>query len=278
MAGGRARERGAGRRAGRRGARLGRDAPAAPRRGVGARALALLDLGRGRHEAAFERLAALAGGPDAHPARRMLVVGDLVEAAVGCGRADEAAAPLRDLAAWTRSTGSAWGAPRGGRRGPAGAGRRRRGAAFAEAVAAHAAIALPFDRGRLELRSASCSAARAAGRRAAAPACGARHCSPRSVAALSGSGAPPRGAAGDGRESRAPARRRARSTSSRRRRGRSRGWSRRAPRPGGRRAACSSARARSTTTCARSSRKLGHHARTQLAGPRLVRGAGGVDR
>ena len=117
------------------------------------RALALLDLGRGRHEAALERLAALAGGPDAHPARRMLVVGDLVEAAVGCGRADEAAAPLRDLAAWTRATGSAWGAATA-----AGAAVQlaqdadAAEAAFAEAVAAHAAIALPFDRGRLELR------------------------------------------------------------------------------------------------------------------------------
>jgi DNA-binding CsgD family transcriptional regulator len=115
------------------------------------RALALLDLGHGRYQPAFERLAAVAGDPSGHPARRLLVVGDLVEAAAGCGRADEAAPALAALTAWGAATRSAWAAAI-----TAGAAVQLAGepddGAYNRAVEAHEAIDLPFDRARLELR------------------------------------------------------------------------------------------------------------------------------
>jgi DNA-binding CsgD family transcriptional regulator len=112
------------------------------------RALALLDLGDGRHEAALDRLKALIESPDSHPARRMLAIGDLVEAAVGCGRAEAAHEPLDALRAWTESTGSAWGLATVATAAVQLGGVR----SYEAAVAAHQRIALPFDRGRLELR------------------------------------------------------------------------------------------------------------------------------
>jgi DNA-binding CsgD family transcriptional regulator len=114
------------------------------------RALALLDLGDARHEAAFDRLAAMVADPRGHSARRLLAVGDLVEAAVGCGRGEEARPALEQLAAYAGATGSAWAAAT-----VAGAEvqlAQDAAAAYAEAMRAHAAIELPFDRGRIELR------------------------------------------------------------------------------------------------------------------------------
>jgi DNA-binding CsgD family transcriptional regulator len=112
------------------------------------RGLALLDLGLARHDAAFDRLAALVADPRAHPARRLLAVGDLVEAAVGCGRGEEARPALEQLSAYADATGSAWAAAA-----VAGARLQLGDGGYEEAVAAHAAIELPFDRGRLELRA-----------------------------------------------------------------------------------------------------------------------------
>ena len=117
------------------------------------RALALLDLGLGRHEPAFDRLVSLTSHPRAHPARRLLAVGDLVEAAVGCRRGREAQKPLDDLSDWAAETRSTWGAAI-----VAGAGVQlaqdadSAQEAYERAVEAHAAIELPFDRARLELR------------------------------------------------------------------------------------------------------------------------------
>jgi DNA-binding CsgD family transcriptional regulator len=113
------------------------------------RALALADLGASRFDAALDRLLALR----AHPGRRMLAVGDLVEAAVGCGRADAAREPLAALEAWTAATGSAWGAATvAGAAVQLAADAEAAEAAYAAAVAAHEEIALPFDRARVELR------------------------------------------------------------------------------------------------------------------------------
>jgi DNA-binding CsgD family transcriptional regulator len=113
------------------------------------RALALLDLGLGRYEAAYERLAAMVADPGGHPVRRLLPIGDLVEAAVACGRADAARAPIGELVHWAGATGSAWATAVA-----AGAEVQLGGtdAAYERALEAHAAIELPFDRARLELR------------------------------------------------------------------------------------------------------------------------------
>jgi len=105
------------------------------------RALAVLDLGLGRHEAAFERLAAAFNAPTAHPVIRLLAVGDLAEAAARCDRAEEARPALAALAEWGGATKSAWAAA------------ILAGAEPTEdSPAAHAAISLPFDAARLKLR------------------------------------------------------------------------------------------------------------------------------
>jgi DNA-binding CsgD family transcriptional regulator len=116
-------------------------------------ALALLDLGLGRPDAALDRLAAVATDPGAHPARRLLVGGDLVEAAVGCGREDDARAALADLATHARATGSAWAAATiAGAEVHLADGPDAAEAAFVHAAEVHRAIELPFDVARLELR------------------------------------------------------------------------------------------------------------------------------
>jgi DNA-binding CsgD family transcriptional regulator len=116
-------------------------------------ALALLDLALGRHDAAFDRLSAVVDDPRGHPVRRLYLVGDLVDAAASRGRPDDARGALAALAAWTRATGSAWGAATlAGAEVHLAPDADRAESAFAEAEAAHAAIDLPFDRARLELR------------------------------------------------------------------------------------------------------------------------------
>jgi DNA-binding CsgD family transcriptional regulator len=117
------------------------------------RGLALLDLGAGHHEAAFDRLAAMTGDPRAHPARRFQAVGDLVEAAAGCGRGEEVREVLGALAAWGEANDSAWAAAIvAGADVQLAADATTAQSAFARAVAAHADVELPFDRARLELR------------------------------------------------------------------------------------------------------------------------------
>ncbi|MBC6460704.1 helix-turn-helix transcriptional regulator [Actinomadura sp. HBU206391] len=70
-----------------------------PALSLGEWALALLDLGRGRHEAALTRLeSAGSGGSRIGAARR---APDQIEAAVRCGRPDAAVRPLAVVAAWT---------------------------------------------------------------------------------------------------------------------------------------------------------------------------------
>ncbi|MDA0159512.1 LuxR C-terminal-related transcriptional regulator [Solirubrobacter ginsenosidimutans] len=110
------------------------------------RALALLDLADGRFEEAFDRLHAQFSAPAAHPARRLFLVGDLVEAAVGCDR--DATAAYDELHTWAVKSGSAWWTALA-----ATARVQLEGeAAYDDAVKAHTHIALPFERGRLELR------------------------------------------------------------------------------------------------------------------------------
>ena len=116
------------------------------------RALALADLGAGRFDAGLDRLLTL-HAPGAHPARRLLGVGDLVEAAVRAGRAEAVEEPLAALTAWTAATGSAWGAAIvAGAAVQLATDAETAEAAYATATAAHDRAELPFDRGRLELR------------------------------------------------------------------------------------------------------------------------------
>jgi DNA-binding CsgD family transcriptional regulator len=71
-------------------------------------ALALLELGYGRIQAAFDRLTALASGPMCHTTVIPRTAPDLVEAAVRLGRADQAAEALARCARWARLVGQPW--------------------------------------------------------------------------------------------------------------------------------------------------------------------------
>jgi DNA-binding CsgD family transcriptional regulator len=77
------------------------------------RALALVDLGRGRWAAALERLDALAEAQGAGVALvAMMTAPDRIEAAVRAGRPDEARLALPEYAAWAAHSGAAWVQPR----------------------------------------------------------------------------------------------------------------------------------------------------------------------
>jgi DNA-binding CsgD family transcriptional regulator len=84
------------------------------RAGSALRALALVDLGRGRWREALARLDALA---DVVPGHGMALIAmmtgpDRIEAAVRAGRTDEAQAVLQDFKAWASLSGAAWVQPR----------------------------------------------------------------------------------------------------------------------------------------------------------------------
>jgi DNA-binding CsgD family transcriptional regulator len=84
------------------------------RAGSALRALALVDLGRGRWREALERLEALAELVPGHGVSlvAMMTVPDLIEAAVRADRSDRARTALRDFEAWAELSGAAWVQPR----------------------------------------------------------------------------------------------------------------------------------------------------------------------
>ncbi|MBQ0866948.1 AAA family ATPase [Streptomyces sp. RK75] len=71
-------------------------------------ALALLDLGHSRWEAALNRLAALHAGPVRHQLPGLRSIPDLIEAAVRLGRPADAREPLARLNDWARQTEQPW--------------------------------------------------------------------------------------------------------------------------------------------------------------------------
>nr|WP_238341948.1 LuxR family transcriptional regulator [Actinopolymorpha rutila] len=71
-------------------------------------ALALLDLGYGRVQAAFDRLVSLVEGPQGHQNVPVRSVPDLTEAAVRLGRPDDVAAPLATYATWADAVRRPW--------------------------------------------------------------------------------------------------------------------------------------------------------------------------
>ncbi|WP_218010000.1 helix-turn-helix transcriptional regulator, partial [Actinomadura kijaniata] len=109
---------------------------------------ALLELGRGRHEAALRRLEEIAQGPRRHTTIAMVALADLVEAAVRLGRPDRARPALDRFAAWARAGEQAW---------ALGVLARCEGLLadaeepFAEAVRRHERATRPFERARTEL-------------------------------------------------------------------------------------------------------------------------------
>ncbi|AXB44645.1 ATP-binding protein [Amycolatopsis albispora] len=71
-------------------------------------ALALLDLGHGRVQDAFDRLRVVTGGPSRHLSGVVRCVPDLVEAAVRLGRPRDAAASLELFATWADTMDRSW--------------------------------------------------------------------------------------------------------------------------------------------------------------------------
>ncbi|MFC4061835.1 ATP-binding protein [Planomonospora corallina] len=71
-------------------------------------ALALLDLGHGRYEAALDRLETATRGPIRHVGPGVHFAADQVEAAVRLSRPERAAAPLARLEQWAAAAGLAW--------------------------------------------------------------------------------------------------------------------------------------------------------------------------
>ena len=87
----------------------------APARETATWALGILELGRGRYEAALEHLAQIAGGDDSGRMRTPLslyaAAPDLIEAAARAGRPEEGVPVLERLALWQAMTGADWVAP-----------------------------------------------------------------------------------------------------------------------------------------------------------------------
>ncbi|MFI8931860.1 AAA family ATPase [Streptomyces sp. NPDC053474] len=126
-------------------------------------ALALLDLGHGRHDEALRRLEDLWAGPHGHSGFALYALPDLVESAVRVGRPERAEAAAAAFATWADATGQAWARAVALRCrallatvGAAGA-VEATGAAdladalFAEAVRVHLHDQRPFERARTEL-------------------------------------------------------------------------------------------------------------------------------
>jgi DNA-binding CsgD family transcriptional regulator len=71
-------------------------------------ALALLDLGLGRVQEAFDRLRAIADGPTRHQAAVVRSMPDLIEAAIRLDRPEDARAPLTSYSTWAKVMGQPW--------------------------------------------------------------------------------------------------------------------------------------------------------------------------
>jgi DNA-binding CsgD family transcriptional regulator len=91
-------------------AALGPTAPRSSQAGITLAqvALALLDLGHGRVQDAFDRLRTIVDGPYRHQGAVVRSVPDLVEAAVRLDRPEDAAAPLARFAGWAEALGQPW--------------------------------------------------------------------------------------------------------------------------------------------------------------------------
>ncbi|WBB61170.1 LuxR C-terminal-related transcriptional regulator [Streptomyces sp. WMMC500] len=111
-------------------------------------ALSMLDVSRGRHGAALERLEAAWRGPGRHTAVLMAATGDLVEAAVRLGRPERAHAPLDRFRRWAEGGGQPWALAVAARCAALlGDGE----AAYLRALRLHEQGGRPFERARTEL-------------------------------------------------------------------------------------------------------------------------------
>ncbi|MFD9906508.1 ATP-binding protein [Streptomyces sp. NPDC059063] len=117
-------------------------------------ALALLDLGHGRHDEALHRLEELWAGPHGHSGFALYALPDLVESAVRVGRVARAEAAATAFTRWADATGQAWARAVALRCRALLAAAADTDAAedlYTEAVRAHRHDNRPFERARTEL-------------------------------------------------------------------------------------------------------------------------------
>jgi DNA-binding CsgD family transcriptional regulator len=114
-------------------------------------ALALLDLGHGRLQAAYDRFQAVMHGPTRHHSTVQRCVPDLVEAAARLGRPDDVADAMAQFRRWARVMAQPWVDALVARceamLAPVGQAEKH----FVQALALHEKSERPFDRGRTAL-------------------------------------------------------------------------------------------------------------------------------
>ena len=114
-------------------------------------ALALLDLGFGRYQAALEQLQAITARPAGDPAVALYAYPDHVEAAVRAGRPDLAAKPLAQFTAWAGAIGQRWASAVAARCAALCAADDRAEPIYQQAVAAHEGAGHPVEEARTRL-------------------------------------------------------------------------------------------------------------------------------
>lgn len=111
-------------------------------------ALSMLDLSRGRHAAALDRLQAAWRGPGRHTTVLMAATADLVEAAVRLGSPEHAHAPLDRFRRWAEAGGRPWALAVAARCAALLGGGEE---AYLRALRLHEQGGRPFERARTEL-------------------------------------------------------------------------------------------------------------------------------
>lgn len=114
-------------------------------------AVAMLELGLGRHETALRAYEDVAASPSGHTIVVLYCVPDRVEAAVRAGKADSVREPARVFGVWAEHTGAAWARALAARCRALLAPASEAEAAYEEAVALHTDDGRPFERARTEL-------------------------------------------------------------------------------------------------------------------------------
>ncbi|MFD9906181.1 AAA family ATPase [Streptomyces sp. NPDC059063] len=122
-----------------------------PSRVWSAAALALLDLGRGRYEAALRGYEDLAASPAGHSGVALYCVPDHIEAAARAGRGDTVRESADRYAEWAGHTGMAWARAIAARCRALLADESAAEAAYEEALALHADDGRPFEQARTRL-------------------------------------------------------------------------------------------------------------------------------
>ena len=114
-------------------------------------ALALLDLGYARYQAARDRMQAATTGPTRHSPHLLYAYPDHVEAAVRAGRTDLAADPLAQFTAWANAIGQRWATAVAARCAALTADDSDAEPLYRKAVTAHEGDGRPFEQARTRL-------------------------------------------------------------------------------------------------------------------------------